>query len=116
MGDPRGHWEGNTLVVDSTNFIGDRVGIGESGDGLRYSDELHLVERFTRISASAIQYEVTVQDPQIFTASWTVAFPITYQPGYQIFEYACHEGNYAMVNILSEARAAEKAEAAAPAK
>ena len=116
MGDPRGHWEGNTLVVDSTNFIGGRVGIGESGDGLKYSDELHLVERFTRISATAIQYQVTVQDPKIFTTSWTVAFPITYQPGYQIFEYACHEGNYAMVNILSEARAAEKAEAAAPTK
>ena len=112
MGDPRGHWEGNTLVVESTNFIGGRVGIGENGDGLKYSDDLHLIERFTRTSDSAIQYEVMVHDPKTFTASWTVAFPISRQPGYQIFEYACHEGNYAVANILSEARAAEKADAA----
>src|SRR6516225_12442049 len=109
MGDPRGHWEGNTLVVETTNFIGGRVGIGDNGDGIKYSDDLRLVERFTRTSDSAIQYQVTVHDPKTFTASWTVAFPITHEPGYQIFEYACHEGNYAMANILSEARAAKKA-------
>jgi hypothetical protein len=115
MGDPRGHWEGNTLVVDSTNFIGGRVGIGENGDGLKYSDDLHLVERFTRTSANVIQYEVTVHDSKTFTTPWTVTFPIKSEPGYQIFEYACHEGNYAMTNMLSEARAAEKAaDAAAP--
>ena len=113
MGDPRGHWEGNTLVVDSTNFIGGRVGIGENGDGLKYSDDLHLVERFTRTSASVIQYEVTVHDLKTFTKPWTVAFPIKNEPGYEIFEYACHEGNYAMANMLSEARATEKAAAAA---
>ena len=109
MGDPRGHWEGNTLVVETTNFIGGRVGIGANGDGVRYSDDLRLVERLTRTSDNAIQYEVTVHDPKTFTAPWTVAFPLTREPGYQIFEYACHEGNYAMANILSEARAAEKA-------
>jgi len=114
MGDPRGHWEGNTLVVETTNFIGGRLGIGDNGDGVKYSDELHLVERFTRTSNSAIQYEVTVHDPKTFTASWTVAFPITHEPSYQIFEYACHEGNYSMANILSESQAEEKA--AAPAK
>jgi hypothetical protein len=108
MGDPRGHWEGNTLVVETTNFIGGRVGIGDNGDGIKYSDDMQLVERFTRISESAIQYEATVYDPKTFTASWTLAFPITREPGYQIFEYACHEGNYAMANVLSEARAAEK--------
>jgi hypothetical protein len=113
MGDPRGHWEGNTLVVESTNFIGGRVGIGENGDGLKYSDDMRLVERFTRTSDSAIQYEVTVHDPKTFKASWTVAFPLSHEPGYQIFEYACHEGNYSMTNILSEARAAEKAGSAA---
>jgi hypothetical protein len=111
MGDPRGHWEGDTLVVETTNFIGGLVGIGNNGDGVKYSDNLRLVERFTRTSESGIQYEVTVHDPKTFTASWTVAFPITREPGYQIFEYACHEGNYAMANILSEARAAEKAAA-----
>ena len=102
--------------MDSTNFIGERVGIGENGDGLRYSDGLRLVERFTRTSASVMQYEVTVHDSKIFTKPWTVTFPIKQEPGYQIFEYACHEGNYAMANVLSEARAAEKAAATGPAK
>lgn len=110
MGDPRGHWEGNTLVVETTNFIGGRVGIGENGDGVKYSDELRLVERFTRTSDRSLQYEVMVSDPKTFTASWTVAFPITQEPGYQIFEYACHEGNYSMANILSGARAEEEKE------
>jgi len=108
MGDPRGHWEGNTLVVETTNFIGGRLGIGENGDGVKYSNDLRLIERFTRTTDNAIQYEVTVDDPKTFTASWTVVFPLAREPGYQIFEYACHEGNYAMTNILSEARAAEK--------
>jgi hypothetical protein len=112
MGDPRGRWEGNTLVVETTNFIGGRVGIGANGEGVRYSDDLRLVERFTRVSEREIQYEVTVNDPKTFTRPWTVAFPITHEPGYQIFEYACHEGNYAMANSLSAARAEEKAEAA----
>jgi len=115
MGDPRGHWEGNTLVVETTNFIGGRVGIGENGDGVRYSDDLRLVEKFTRTSDRSIQYEVTVSDPKTFTAPWTVAFPITQEPGYQIFEYACHEGNYSMANILSGARAEEAAEKRQPA-
>jgi hypothetical protein len=112
MGDPRGHWDGDTLVVETTNFIGDRVGIGPDGAGVRYSEDLRLVERFTRTSQSAIQYEATVNDPKTFTAAWTVTFPITHESGYQIFEYACHEGNYSMVNMLSAARAEEKAEAA----
>lgn len=108
MGDPRGHWEGNMLVVETTNFIGGRLGIGANGDGVKYSEDLRLVERFVRTSDRSIQYEVTVFDPKTFTASWTVAFPITQEPGYQIFEYACHEGNYSMSNILSGARAEEK--------
>lgn len=108
MGDPRGHWEGSTLVVETTNFIGGRLGIGQNGEGLKYSDQLRLVERFTRTDDATLQYEVTVNDPKTFTAPWTVTFPIVREPGYQIFEYACHEGNYSMTNILSEARAAEK--------
>jgi len=112
MGDPRGHWEGSTLVVETTNFIGGRLGIGDNGGGLRYSEDLRLVERFTRMNENAIQYEATVNDAQTFTAPWTVAFPITHESGYQIFEYACHEGNYAMANVLSAARAEEKAAAA----
>jgi hypothetical protein len=110
MGDPRGHWEGQTLVVETTNFIGGRVGIGANGEGVRYSQETRLVERFTRTSDREIQYEVTVNDPKTFTKPWTVTFPITQEPGYRIFEYACHEGNYAMANSLSAARAEEKSQ------
>jgi hypothetical protein len=115
MGDPRGHWEGNTLVIETTNFIGGRVGIGSDGGGVKYSEDLRLVERFTRTSDRSIQYAVTVFDPKTFTASWTVEFPITQEPGYQIFEYACHEGNYAMSDILSGARAEEAGEKGRPA-
>lgn len=110
MGDPRGHWEGGTLVVETTNFIGGKLGIGPDGAGMKYSDDLRLVERFTRTSEDSIQYEVTVNDPKTFTAPWTLAFPINEEPGYQIFEYACHEGNYAMADILSGARAEEAKE------
>jgi hypothetical protein len=111
MGDPRGHWEGNTLVVETTNFIGGRNGVGVNGNGAApYSDDLKLVERFTRVDDRNIQYEMTVTDPKTYTAPWTVAFPITHEDGYQIFEYACHEGNYAMHNLLSAARAEELAE------
>jgi hypothetical protein len=112
MGDARGHWDGNTLVVETTNFIGGRLGIGDNGEGLKYSDDLRLVERFTRSSDTVIRYEATVNDPKTFKAPWTLAFPLTHEPGYQIFEYACHEGNYSMANMLSAARAEERAEAA----
>jgi hypothetical protein len=106
MGDPRGHFEGNTLVVETTNFIGGKVAVG----GVPYSEDLKLTERFTRVDADMIDYKVTVDDPKTFTAPWTVEFPIRHEPGYQIFEYACHEGNHAMHNRLSAARAEEKAE------
>jgi hypothetical protein len=71
---------------------------------------LRLVERFTRISDNAVQYEATINDPKTFTASYTISLPITHDPGYQLFEYACHEGNYAMRNRLSAARAVEKSD------
>jgi hypothetical protein len=113
MGDPVGHWEGNTLVVETTNFIGGHVSVGGNGAaGPPYSEDLRLVERFTRTADKTIQYEVTITDPKTYTAPWTVAFPITREPGYQIFEYACHEGNYAMHNRLSAARADERKAAA----
>ncbi len=107
MGDPRGHFEGNTLVVETTNFIGGKVDVG----GVPYSEDLKLTERFTRVDADTIDYKVTIDDPQTFTAPWTVEFPIRHEPGYQIFEYACHEGNHAMHNRLSAARALEKKDA-----
>jgi hypothetical protein len=74
-----------------------------------YSEDLRLVERLTHVNDRSIHYEVTISDPKTYTAPWTVAFDVTHEPGYQIFEYACHEGNYAMRNSLSAARAEEKA-------
>ena len=108
MGDPRGHFEGNTLVVETTNFIGGKVDVG----GVPYSEDLKLVERFTRTASDTIDYQVTITDPKTFTAPWTVEFPIRHEPGYRIFEYACHEGNHAMHNRLSAARAVDRQEAA----
>jgi hypothetical protein len=100
MGDPRGHWEGKTLVVDTTNFT-DKT-------RFRGADEnLHLIERFTRVNPETLLYEFTVDDPTAFTKPWTAQIPMTKSKG-PVFEYACHEGNYAMVDILAGARAAEK--------
>jgi hypothetical protein len=106
MGDARGHWDGNTLVVHTTNFNG-KTGAQANGNLLMTSDALELTERFTRMGPDTIQYEVTVTDPKTWTRPWGVAFPLRRDPKYQIFEYACHEGNHAMSNILSAARAEE---------
>ena len=78
--------------------------------GTPTSDALKLTERYTRTDANTIQYEVTIDDPKTYVRPWKVAFPITQEPGYQNFEYACHEGNYAMFDSLSGARAEEKRE------
>jgi len=101
LGDPRGRWDGDTLVVDSTNFT-DRTTFRGSGAGL------HLVERFTRIDADTIEYRFTVEDPTTWTRPWTVAYPMTRSDG-PMYEYACHEGNYGLRDILSGARWEEKA-------
>ena len=108
MGDSVGHFEGNTLVVETSNFLGGVISIG----GAPYSDHLKLTERWTRVAPDIVEYDLTVDDPLTFTEPWTVTFPITREDGYQIFEYACHEGNYAMKNRLSAARAEEAEEAA----
>jgi hypothetical protein len=115
MGDPRAHWEGSTLVVETTNFLGNRTGIGGNGGGTPTSDALTLTERYTPVSPSEMRYEVTIDDPKTFTRPFKVAFPLTQEPGYQNFEYACHEGNYAMFDSLSGARAKEREQAAAAA-
>jgi hypothetical protein len=113
MGDSRGRWEGDTLVVETRNFH-DRGWIASSSaagrmKGIPTSDALHVVERFTRANADTIEYEVTIEDSKVYTRPWTVAMPLTRDPNYQIFEYACHEGNRAVANVLSGARAQEKA-------
>jgi hypothetical protein len=108
MGDSRGRFEDQTLVVESTNFT-DKTAIGPNGGGAIHSDTLRLVERFTRVDASTLHYEFTVDDPVVYTKSWTVALDLATTPNYQIYEYACHEGNYGLANMLSAARAEEKA-------
>jgi len=107
MGDPRGHWEGDTLVVETTNFLGNRNGVNLNGGGTPTTDALKLVERYTPVGPNEMRYEVTIEDPKTFTRPFKVAFPLTEEPGYQNFEYACHEGNYAMFDSLSGARAKE---------
>ena len=100
-GDPRGHWDDQTLVVETTNFT-DRTAFRGSGDGLR------VVERFRRIDANTLQYEFTIDDPSSFTARWSASSVMTKTNG-PICEYACHEGNYSLVNMLKAARYQEQA-------
>jgi hypothetical protein len=115
MGDSRGHWEGNTLVIETRNFNnqGWITTSAASGriKGIPHTDQLHVVERLTRVSADVINYSATIDDPAIYTRPWTVAFPLSFEPDYRIYEYACHEGNYSIENILRGARAQEKAAA-----
>ena len=113
MGDPRGRWEGNTLVVHTTNLNG-KTGAQANGNLAMTSDSLELTERFTRTGPDTIQYEVTVNDPRTWTRPWKVAFPLRRDSSYKIFEYACHEGNHAMTNILSAARAEDRQAAGEP--
>jgi hypothetical protein len=116
LGDSRGRWEGDTLVVDTTNFS-DKTNFRGSGAGL------HVVERFTRVDADTLNYEFTVDDPTTWARPWSAAYPL---PSLQsavggvdqvqvplMFEYACHEGNYGLMGQLSGARAQEKAVGAA---
>jgi hypothetical protein len=105
MGDARGHWEGDTLVVDSTNF--------KPGAFRNVSTEkLHVVERFTRTGADTLQWELTVDDPGVWTKPWTAMIPL--RPTKKaVFEYACHEGNYGLADILAGARREDRAEAKA---
>ena len=116
-GESRGRWEGNTLVVETSNFngkgwIATNMATGRI-KGIAQSEALRVTERFTRVDPDTIQYEITIDDPNIYTRPWRVAFPFSRDPDARIFEYACHEVNYAMTNILSGARAQEKAAAEA---
>jgi hypothetical protein len=107
MGEARGRWDGDTLVVETTNFNG-TIGVTGNGRLRPTSDALRVTERFTRTGPDTIQYQATVNDAKTWTAPWTLSFPLTRDDAYGFFEYACHEGNHAMRNILSGARAAER--------
>jgi hypothetical protein len=106
MGSARGHWEGDTLVVETTNFK--QRSAYRNGN----ADTLRLVERFRRTSAERVEWSVTVDDPSTWTKPWTFAMPLTRNDEEAIELYECHEGNHAIFNILSAARAAEREKAA----
>ena len=110
-GDSRGRWEGDTLVVETRNFS-DKI---QSFRGMGTGKTLQLTERFTRVGPDRVDYQFTVNDPTIYTRPFTVLVPMARSDG-DMFEYACHEGNYGMVNILSGARVEEKEAEAAKAK
>lgn len=111
-GEARGHWDGETLVVETVNFV-DRPDVYWSTPWRKARPSLRLVERFTRVGPEAIDYTFTLEDPLAFTRPWTAAAPMTTDHASrgvtsgQIFEYACHEGNHAMINVLRGARAQE---------
>ena len=105
MGDPRGHWEGNTLVVETTNFR-DRT-IYRNANPSTFK----LIERFTPTSKTSLEWTVTMDDPQTWTKPWSFSMPLTVNDDEPLYEYACHEGNYAIKNILAGSRLAD-AEAA----
>ena len=111
-GDSRGHWEGDTLVVETANFKDERrwIPLGTAPAGTGSSANMTLVERFTRVDVDTLEYTFTVTDPEIWTSPWTASQPMR-RTDIPMFEYACHEGNYSMEGILAGARAEEKAAA-----
>jgi hypothetical protein len=102
VGDSRGHWEGETLVVDTTNFLRETAFLRG-----KTTQNLHLIERFTRVDADTLLYEFTVDDPTVWTRPWTAEIAMT-RSEQRMYEYACHEGNYALPGILGGARAKEQ--------
>ena len=116
-GEPRGRWEGTTLVVESTNY-NDKGSIGTSAAtgrmrGIPQTQAMKVTERFTRVAEDRIEYTVTIEDPKVYTRPWTVALPLNRDESYQFFEYSCHEGNYALPNALSYGRKRDQDAAAA---
>jgi hypothetical protein len=105
LGDSRGHWDGDTLVVETTNFL-DRTGVGMNGTGA--SDALTITERFRRTSDTILNYSLTINDPMTWTAPFTMRFDLGRDDRYGMFEYACHEGNYALQNIMRGQRVQER--------
>jgi hypothetical protein len=106
LGESRGHWEGDTLVIETTNFNGESpmLIVGPGGKPIPTSESLRLVERLTRTAEDTIEYELHVEDPVMLTAPWKAAFPWTLDPDYEFFEYACHEDNSAIRNFIEASR------------
>jgi hypothetical protein len=108
LGDSRGRWEGNTLVVETTNF-NDQTSIGPNGNGLRHSADMRMTERFTRVADDVLQYEITIDDPKTYTKPFTLSVPLVSPPDFETLPYECHEGNGAIKYILSAERAEDQA-------
>ena len=103
LGDSRGRWEGDTLVVDTTNF-------SPKSSFMQSRENLHIVERFTRVADDSLHHEITVDDPTTWTRPWSARMTLRHSKD-PIYEFACHEGNYAMPGILAGERAADQARA-----
>ena len=119
-GEPRGRWEGNTLVVESTNYnskgsIATSAATGRIR-GIPQTESMHVVERFTRVDQNTIDYSVTITDPKVYTRPWTVRLPLNRDDSYEMFEYSCQEGNYALPNALSYGRKRDREAAASSAR
>ena len=118
MGESRGRWDGDTLVIETTNYnnLGWITTSQASGriKGVPHTDRLRVIERLKRVARDVITYSATIEDPDIYTRPWTISFPLTSDPEYRIYEYACHEGNYAIENILRGARALDRATGKSP--
>jgi hypothetical protein len=109
LGDSRARWDGDTLVVETSNFT-DRTGVqGGNGNGLRHSEAMRLIEHFTRIADDVLLYDMTIDDAKTYTKSWTVAIPLISPPGFKPLPYECHEGNGAIKYIMSAERAEDRA-------
>jgi hypothetical protein len=108
LGDSRGHWEGTTLVIETTNLT-DQTSIGLNGNGLRHSEQMVMTERITRVGIDELRYEITMNDPKTYVKPFTVSLPLMSPPGYQLLPYECHEGDYAVHNALSAERAEDRA-------
>jgi hypothetical protein len=116
LGDSRGRWEGNTLVIETTNF-NDQTSIGGgNGNGLRHSLAMKITERITRVDKDELRYEVHVDDPNTYVKPFTLSLPLTSPPGYVLLPYECHEGNYMLPHSLSAEREEDKEIAADVAK
>jgi hypothetical protein len=111
-GDPRGRWEGNTLVIETTNYNGKGMIATSAASGrlrgVAQSDATRIVERLTRVSENTIEYQATIEDPKVYSSKWTIAFPLNLDNTYDIYEYSCHEHNYTMFNELTAGRARDR--------